>query len=646
MNIINLTFIFFLFFINQIYIVFHKNIITYINQNDYLLDNNKQFVQINYSYFDNLFLFLNLVSILIFILFRIIIKRKFKIINFDKSFNILLLLFISIFFLQIIYSLNIKLLIFDLLILLILFFLFYFNKFLSKSFDTSKLYKILFYLTIFLIFLKPLFYNFNISENIFWHNIHNYSLSLIYNFSDYHKIPSNYYNNLINIFFKFLSNLSFFKYLISNVSIIQILSVIGLFIVILYNKLLLRLSFSKNNLINPLIFYFSSIFALIIIDINLPGVSFINRYFYLLIFIYILTNNYNEKSKLFSLIVLSSFSIYINPETFIACNLTSIFYIYFVNTNYKTLFKSLFIYSNLALFTIFISYYFINLFYEFNFDAYINVLNAVSFGWSKIPINNPNTNVLLIYFIFSISIYFLVDSIYKKITLKKISNITIYNFIFSFLIIFFCFVYYRRPIYTAQSSLIIIIFVLLFFNNLNYYLDNLNLKNGSISFKFFSIILIFCLIVFNYLYIFNLKNNKLYHSFQNTGNSINYIKGYSLPDPDFKLLKIKSNYLKGKEEIYFSDFSFFINLNNEEISRFDFIEPFNDIITIDSFDNMIKKLSLLKKGTIINIDCVKHRANLNSKNYYIGLMEALLKNNYKFVDKCNEFGFTKLIKDL
>ena len=244
-------------------------------------------------------------------------------------------------------------------------------------------------------------------QKISWHNIHNYSLSLIYNFSDYHKIPGNYYNNLINIFFKFLSNLSFFKFLISNVSIIQILSFIGLFIVILYNKLLSRLSISKNNLINPLIFYFSSIFALIIIDINLPGVSFINRYFYLLIFIYLLTNNHNEKNKIFYLILLSSFSIYINPETFIACNLTSIFYIYLINTNYKTLFKSLFIYSTLVLFTIFITYYFINLFYEFNFDAYINVLKAVSFGWSKIPINNPNTNVFLIYFIFSISIIFL-----------------------------------------------------------------------------------------------------------------------------------------------------------------------------------------------------------------------------------------------
>ena len=195
---------FFLSIINQFYFLFHDYFIFYKNQNDYLLNNNKQFVHINFSNLDNLFISLNLICILIFILFKFLFEKKIKLINSDKSFNILLLLFISIFFLQIISFLNIKLLIYDLLILLILFFFFYFSKFLSKSFDTSKLYKILFYITIFLIFFKPIFYNFVISENIFWHNIHNYSLSLIYNFSDYHKIPGNYYNNLINIFFKFL----------------------------------------------------------------------------------------------------------------------------------------------------------------------------------------------------------------------------------------------------------------------------------------------------------------------------------------------------------------------------------------------------------------------------------------------------------
>ena len=154
MNVINVCFIFFLSIINQFYFLFHDYFIFYKNQNDYLLNNNKQFVHINFSNLDNLFISLNLICILIFILFKFLFEKKIKLINSDKSFNILLLLFISIFFLQIISFLNIKLLIYDLLILLILFFFFYFSKFLSKSFDTSKLYKILFYITIFLIFLN------------------------------------------------------------------------------------------------------------------------------------------------------------------------------------------------------------------------------------------------------------------------------------------------------------------------------------------------------------------------------------------------------------------------------------------------------------------------------------------------------------
>ena len=99
MSIINLAFIFILYFINQVYFTFHSSIISYVNQHDYLLDNNKQFVQINFSNFDNLFLFFNLISILFFFLLKFFLLKKLKKIDLNTSLNFLLLIFISIFFL-------------------------------------------------------------------------------------------------------------------------------------------------------------------------------------------------------------------------------------------------------------------------------------------------------------------------------------------------------------------------------------------------------------------------------------------------------------------------------------------------------------------------------------------------------------------
>ena len=129
-----------------------------------------------------------------------------------------------------------------------------------------------------------------------------------------------------------------------------------------------------------------------------------------------------------------------------------------------------------------------------------------------------------------------------------------------------------------------------------------------------------------------------------TNSTFNNIAGFNIPNLDFSIIKMKADFLKNKNFYYISDYSFFISLYNKEIPDFYFMDPFNDLLTKDAFNNFIKKLGESK--TIIAIDCVPHMGNVRGKNFYNLFVNRLIKSEYYVREICTKEGFTILKKKL
>ena len=139
-------------------------------------------------------------------------------------------------------------------------------------------------------------------------------------------------------------------------------------------------------------------------------------------------------------------------------------------------------------------------------------------------------------------------------------------------------------------------------------------------------------------------NNMFFQNFNNfTSYHSNTLGGYNIPDFEYSIIKLKSDFLKNQNFIYFSEYLFFINILNGENNNSQYVDPFNDILIKSSYDKYISSMRTIDFN--IAIDCIKNMGNLNAKNFYTQLINDLInKAGYQITNECNESFFTILKK--